>query len=548
MCNMRGMNNLAKQEDILKGKVCPWIINKFDDVWVFTSGLESGYLDAGVTIIIDVSLAKHVCKISEVPGQLISVKLLFKNKLLVIVLGLYAGATLEKRLAHSYVVNSMVAEALNSSTFVVLGGDFNENDSGHSTSFKKCLNLGLFDSLHGISSHRLPMWSNSRSVHKCIDFILISNGLRSSSFNQSVSCPAEFFDSDHLAMSKKFGDASLAAASKAAGDFELHGSNDDINGMWTLLCLIVCSAAEATFVKTWFRDIGSVKTAISSKFHRLEILVAKILDAYKTGNMVKFQFLVNKRIDLDFDQTVIFKSSLSNGHDRVLVEQSLARFRKLYRSCKFLESKAFEDSQIQTAIEKYMEAFVDNKGQMIRSVLEKPFRKVTLDHLVDNRDLILEPDLVKSRVDLIIENWTRKCAVKLSMPFRWQEQFSPFNHVNDGAFSGMMKHIDFGKFLLVVKNLPDGKAADAWREAWVSMIPKSYEWDGVLTNTKPIALIETSRKILSKILSDHISKACSTHNVLRGDNFSVLKGTSTQPLIFVVGSVIEDTLEKSREL
>ncbi|KAG9284355.1 hypothetical protein G9A89_023612 [Geosiphon pyriformis] len=160
-CNMKSINNPAKQKDIvqwhknagnmisvvtetkLKRKVRPWIMNKFDGVRVFTSGLEFSYLGTGVAIIMDVSLAKHVCKISEVLSWLISVKLLFKNKLSVTVLGLYAGATLEKRLAHSHVVNLMVAEALNGSTFVVLGGDFNKNDSGCSANFKKCLDLGF---------------------------------------------------------------------------------------------------------------------------------------------------------------------------------------------------------------------------------------------------------------------------------------------------------------------------------------------------------------------------------------------------------------------
>ncbi|KAG9294790.1 hypothetical protein G9A89_000592 [Geosiphon pyriformis] len=106
-----------------------------------------------------------------------------------------------------------------------------------------------------------------------------------------------------------------------------------------------------------------------------------------------------------------------------------------------------------------MEAFADNKSQIIRSVLEKPFKKVMLDYLVDNEDLILEPDLVKGRVDLIMENWTRKCAVKPLMPFCWQVQFSPLDHVSNSAFSGMMKEINFDEFSLVVKDLPDSKTA-----------------------------------------------------------------------------------------
>ncbi|KAG9297316.1 hypothetical protein G9A89_002005 [Geosiphon pyriformis] len=99
------------------------------------------------------------------------------------------------------------------------------------------------------------------------------------------------------------------------------------------------------------------------------------------------------------------------------------------------------------------------------------------------------------------------------------------------------------ELLLVVNNLLDGKAAglsgipnELWKYyddivlkclldllnscltvgdvAWVSMIPKSYDWDGIFMNTQPIAFIETARKILSKILSDHIFLAYSKFGVL----------------------------------
>ncbi|KAG9291923.1 hypothetical protein G9A89_004861 [Geosiphon pyriformis] len=129
----------------------------------------------------------------------------------------------------------------------------------------------------------------------------------------------------------------------------------------------------------------------------------------------------------------------------------------------------------------------------------------------------------------------------------------PLDYVRDDAFSGVMKKIDMEKLLLVVGGLPNSKAAG------LSSIPNKLGselsigfveclLDGVFTNTHPIALIETARKILSKVLSNRIFFVCSKFNVLCGDNFSVLKGTSMQSLVFAVGVVVEDAFEKNREL
>ncbi|KAG9306708.1 hypothetical protein G9A89_004255 [Geosiphon pyriformis] len=165
----------------------------------------------------------------------------------------------------------------------------------------------------------------------------------------------------------------------------------------------------------------------------------------------------------------------------------------------------------------------------------------------------------------------------------WVHQFQSLNYVFDDVFSEVMCSIGFDELLTVVFNLFNGKAAGLsgisnklwkhcdrmvldmlllllnfclehesvpgpWKEAWVSMISKLYEWEGVLTNTRPIALIEMACKILSKILSNRISSVCNRFNVLCGNNFSVLKSTLTQSPIFAIGFVVEDALEKGWEL
>ncbi|KAG9289805.1 hypothetical protein G9A89_015385 [Geosiphon pyriformis] len=69
------------------------------------------------------------------------------GKLSVTILDLYAGASVEIRFGLAMEVNFLIAKAVNSSSFVVLGGDFNEDESKKSASFRKCLNLGLVNSL-----------------------------------------------------------------------------------------------------------------------------------------------------------------------------------------------------------------------------------------------------------------------------------------------------------------------------------------------------------------------------------------------------------------
>ncbi|KAG9288068.1 hypothetical protein G9A89_017663 [Geosiphon pyriformis] len=140
MCNVREMNNSAKQNDIiywhkdkdnlisifielkLKKKIHFWIVNKFDGMWVFTFGLESGYLGAGVVIIMDSSLVRHVCKVSEIPG-------------------FYAGALSVIWFLQTGEINSLIAKAVNESFFIILGGNFNEDNLQKCASFKKSAGL-----------------------------------------------------------------------------------------------------------------------------------------------------------------------------------------------------------------------------------------------------------------------------------------------------------------------------------------------------------------------------------------------------------------------
>ncbi|KAG9295730.1 hypothetical protein G9A89_001747 [Geosiphon pyriformis] len=205
MCNVQGINVSAKQADIVH-----WHI--------FISGLESGFFSTEVVIIMNNSLAHHVFKVEEIPGQVISVQLLFKSKLLVTILGLYADASSETRFGQALKVNFLNTKTINSSTFVVLGGDFNKNE---------------FD-------------KNAR-IEKTINYIFVSEHLFSAVVDHQISSVSGFFNTNYRAANKdcwkfkirdvdsakwtKFKDCFFAKLLAIKDDFSDAKNYDDIDTM-----------------------------------------------------------------------------------------------------------------------------------------------------------------------------------------------------------------------------------------------------------------------------------------------------------------------------
>jgi hypothetical protein len=78
-----------------------------------------------------------------------------------------------------------------------------------------------------------------------------------------------------------------------------------------------------------------------------------------------------------------------------------------------------------------------------------------------------------------------------------------------------------------------------WREALLFPIPKPYDWDSKLVNTRPITLLETTQKILVSIYSRRLNKILSKENILQYNNRASILGQSTLELLFVIQHITE---------
>ncbi|KAG9284120.1 hypothetical protein G9A89_022894 [Geosiphon pyriformis] len=299
------------------------VMNKFDGVRIFSSGLDKKFLEAGVAIIMNNFLACHVSKIEKIPGRVILVCLLFKSKISVTVLGLYAGTFSETRFGQALEVNSFIARALNSSTFMVLDGNFNENDSKKSASFR----------------------------------FLVAD--------QIVISVSDYFDTNHKAVMVSVGLGGLL-------------------------------------------DV-----------HLNELLVAKVVKSLQFGNTSKSSSLLNTWLNANENKALKVQNMLNSSVSSADIFACLFRFRKSYYCSKMHKVKAAKAATIRHAINKRMENFCIDKGSMIRSILDKLFYKMVFDHLVVNSELVLDSSKVKSKVDVIMEEWTRKQSASTLLFILW---------------------------------------------------------------------------------------------------------------------------------
>src|SRR4051812_42001061 len=89
---------------------------------------------------------------------------------------------------------------------------------------------------------------------------------------------------------------------------------------------------------------------------------------------------------------------------------------------------------------------------------------------------------------------------------------------------------------------------DAWREARIYPIPKLKPWECNLTNTRPITLLETTRKALVRLLNNRLAHIMVSYSILQGNQFAGLPGSLTFEPIRILNEIIKDSHEKNNEL
>src|SRR5260364_201836 len=104
--------------------------------------------------------------------------------------------------------------------------------------------------------------------------------------------------------------------------------------------------------------------------------------------------------------------------------------------------------------------------------------------------------------------------------------------------------------LLLILNtcLQLNKVPNQWLRANIWPIPKKPNYNYDLTTTRPITLIDHTRKVFTKILNNRLTPIIMRNNILSNNNFAAFPYQSTILPILQLGQILEDATTNNKEL
>ncbi|GBC02754.1 hypothetical protein RclHR1_00480011 [Rhizophagus clarus] len=279
-----------------------------------------------------------------------------------------------------------------------------------------------------------------------------------------------------------------------------------------------------------------------------------------------------------FDQKLpLTVNQLNFNNTKKLIRKALISAKTLYQEEKDIHTL----NNINNYITQRNDNLQNNQRRMINSILERKPRTIILDRLfytdesTNSRTLthdknIIEEECIKhfqllnsSRAD--INNVPIFHTIR-DLPIEFQEIYSPISSINLSLYDTVIAPITINELKEFINHLPLHKSAGNsgihyedlkhlhedvlllildlfnnilstgvipkdWNHALFYPIPKPKDWGSEINNTRPIILLESTRKLFTKILTSRLHQILSRPNIIQPNNRAGLIGESTlQPL------------------
>src|SRR6266498_120223 len=322
------------------------------------------------------------------------------------------------------------------------------------------------------------------------------------------------------------------------------------------------------------------------------------LDTTSTPGYIKWKKYLNQLVPLrnrfKTDQNIqtLLTFSDTSHLSPLSVKRQLTSFKAILTAKCKLRSREWQLEQIQLHAETRCIHLKEHTGHFIDSSLNRSKRKIDLDRVLIEKAgepprLLTEPAEIKqATIDhfrTFVPIPTQEFLGIQHLPDRWYQQYKPLDLIHSSIYDQLLNSPTIEEWEAVIRNTPNNKAAGpskisfgmlrhlgpesaklllklvtlclsssliphGWRKAVIYPIPKPQAWESKLKNTRPITLLETARKCLTKLINNRLANIIATHQVLQGRNFAGLPGSSTDSPILALDSIIWDAHTSRKDL
>src|SRR2546429_1691596 len=223
---------------------------------------------------------------------------------------------------------------------------------------------------------------------------------------------------------------------------------------------------------------------------------------------------------------------------------------------------------------------------MINSILKQTPDKIVIDKLECNGELITDETDIKHYTNIhfqTIAGVQPNDNLTSFIPDEWLDDYQPLSNIDRSVYDDLFSIPTFDEWESYVELAPTGKAPGpsklsydiikklgflaksvlyritcscfvlqtiptAWKNAMIYPIPKPTAWCYNLSNTRPITLLESPRKLLVKIMNARLSNILSSHHILQTSQFAGLPGGSTSMPIQMIRNLLDDAAIHNKEL
>ena len=284
--------------------------------------------------------------------------------------------------------------------------------------------------------------------------------------------------------------------------------------------------------------------------------------------------------------TTIFPSQIDNENHNDILRDLESLKNTLNIKVDYLHTKITRE-QIKTHANKRCDQYKDQKKKMIDSIIDRHKQTIIIDRIIvkknDTEELIIDPNEIKKYTNLHFQTIAGGIHEEKSIPSFWETQYQPKTSIDESIYTTLMDEPTEEEWSSHIKALPNNKASgpsgisnemikhlgenmqkvlrkfvaacfllndipQAWRSAYVYPINKPKPWECRLTNTRPITLLDTTRKLAVRILNNRLSQILVTNNIKLNNQYAGLPNGSTFEPLRIINEILQDAKEYKKHL